>query len=58
MKPIQLLHTVTDAGHRFFVDGKRVTAEQFRTVKHGKRQDCFFTRATAKAVRNHSTVYP
>jgi len=57
MKKLQLLHTVTSSGHRWFIDGKRVSRDAFLTAKFQRRQDSFITRATAQAVRNYSTVY-
>jgi hypothetical protein len=57
MKIYQLCHTVTSTGHRYYINGKRVSRDDFQLVKFQRRQDCFITRATAKAVRNYSTVY-
>lgn len=57
MKIIQLLHTVTSKGHRYYVDGRRVSLDAFCAAKFGRRQDCFITRANKFAVRNYSTVY-
>jgi hypothetical protein len=57
MRSLQLLHTVSDKGHRYFIDSKRVSRDTFLEAKAGRRQDTFFTRATAKIVRNFSNVY-
>ena len=58
MKSFQLLRTVTSKGPRYYIDGRRVSLEEFQTVKTGpgKRQDCFITRATRHAVRDYSTL--
>lgn len=56
MKTFQLLRTVTDKGTRYYIDGKRVSLEAFQDIKFRRRQDCFITRATRKAVRDYSTV--
>jgi len=57
MKTLQLLHSVTNSGHHYFIDGKKVSRDTFIESKFQRRQDCFITRATKKAVRNYSTVY-
>jgi hypothetical protein len=57
MKTLNLCHTITDKGHFYHIDGKRVSFEAFREAKFQRRQDSFITRATAKVVKNFSTVY-
>lgn len=57
MQTTEICHTVTSKGHFYYINGKRVSREAVIEAKHGRRQDCFVTRATKKAVRNYSTVY-
>ncbi len=57
MKTLNLCHTVTAKGHFYYVEGKRVSRDEFLTAKFQRRQDCFVTRVTKSAVRNFSTVY-
>lgn len=56
MSLLQLCRTVTSKGNRYYIDGRRVSLEAFQTAKFQRRQDCFITRATRKAVRDYSTV--
>lgn len=56
MKKLSLCRTVTNAGVRYYINGKRVSLEKFQTAKFRRRQDCFVTRATRDAVRDYSAV--
>ena len=50
---MNLLHTVTDHGHFYFINSKRVSRLAYLEAKAGKRLECFITRATRTAVRNY-----